>query len=851
LVVLFAGAAEPPPLSPLDRARWDAAVEAEAAGDSERALSAWRSLLRFDPGFSEARRGVARQLDGRGDAAGAEAVLRDAPYDADCVEDLALLLARGGRVGEATALLPRLSALRAGDPAVRLLEAELVVAADPAAASDALRAAVRAYQKAGSAPDEAALVELTARVAAALAVSDPVGAGRLLDDIDDVGLSAEALDEARLLVAARTLAARLAQAAPTPLDPPTRAKVLRARELPPDQRVAALRALAEQVPRAPEVWAALASAQQEVGAVEEADRSWSWARALAPLDPDLAAAHGRLLATRFGPSAAPFAAAALEDAVRLDPGRVGLLLEIAELSLRRGPTGAADQALARVPPGAAERVAADQRRADLARTRQPGPTPPPLDARPPEVPPGAWSAWNLAEAWMGLGHLDRARDENARATTLAPGWAAGWSQAARIVERRGDLDAAASAWRVAAERGGADPEPWRRLGDVEARRGEGAAADLAYEVSAAHGGAAAMLTLAERARWPWSAWSWRAAFLDAGGAADPRSEAVLRRVLRWSVAAGGSVLVGVGLVVARLARRRVSAWRSSTLADLLRVAPGAAGEVAGRLAAIRHEVIKHRLSALTAVAAALDGGDPEPAAWLAARLAGPDGVFARYDAYIAALVALGRQHGVALDLVDVDPVVGPVSRALALLRGQVGSLQRGQPAASGALRAAAALIEPASERMSALIQEASSVVLDGARWRAMWEAAGPHGDGPSFEAAGPALRVRVHGADLEDVLVNLLRNASRASAASGGAVVRAEVSVDEDPVTGVVLARVVVADQAPAPLPQAALRAPVAGRGLSVVVAAVRRAGGAIRVVSVPGFSKGVAVFLPMVEEAT
>jgi hypothetical protein len=111
--------------------------------------------------------------------------------------------------------------------------------------------------------------------------------------------------------------------------------------------------------------------------------------------------------------------------------------------------------------------------------------------------------------------------------------------------------------------------------------------------------------------------------------------------------------------------------------------------------------------------------------------------------------------------------------------------------------------------------------------------------------------VRVHGADLEDVLVNLLRNASRASAASGGAVVRAEVSVDEDPVTGVVLARVVVADQAPAPLPQAALRAPVAGRGLSVVVAAVRRAGGAIRVVSVPGFSKGVAVFLPMVEEAT
>jgi hypothetical protein len=295
----------------------------------------------------------------------------------------------------------------------------------------------------------------------------------------------------------------------------------------------------------------------------------------------------------------------------------------------------------------------------------------------------------------------------------------------------------------------------------------------------------------------------------------------------------------------------VSAWRSSTLADLLRVAPGAAGEVAGRLAAIRHEVIKHRLSALTAVAAALDGGDPEPAAWLAARLAGPDGVFARYDAYIAALVALGRQHGVALDLVDVDPVVGPVSRALALLRGQVGSLQRGQPAASGALRAAAALIEPASERMSALIQEASSVVLDGARWRAMWEAAGPHGDGPSFEAAGPALRVRVHGADLEDVLVNLLRNASRASAASGGAVVRAEVSVDEDPVTGVVLARVVVADQAPAPLPQAALRAPVAGRGLSVVVAAVRRVGGAIRVVSVPGFSKGVAVFLPMVEEAT
>jgi hypothetical protein len=38
---------------------------------------------------------------------------------------------------------------------------------------------------------------------------------------------------------------------------------------------------------------------------------------------------------------------------------------------------------------------------------------------------------------------------------------------------------------------------------------------------------------------------------------------------------------------------------------------------------------------------------------------------------------------------------------------------------------------------------------------------------------------------------------------------------------------------------------------LSVVVAAVRRVGGAIRVVSVPGFSKGVAVFLPMVEEAT
>ena len=117
---------------------------------------------------------------------------------------------------------------------------------------------------------------------------------------------------------------------------------------------------------------------------------------------------------------------------------------------------------------------------------------------------------------------------------------------------------------------------------------------------------------------------------------------------------------------------------------------------------------------------------------------------------------------------------------------------------------------------------------------------------PALTLPGELPLVGMFPADLEDVLVNLIRNA--ASASPPGSRIGVEVDEEEDPITG--LSRVVirVCDEAPRTLSTAAIRGRYIGRGLGLAVDLISRAGGSIHVEDREGWSKAVVVRLPRAE---
>ncbi|MEZ4241291.1 MAG: hypothetical protein R3F59_35065 [Myxococcota bacterium] len=308
-------------------------------------------------------------------------------------------------------------------------------------------------------------------------------------------------------------------------------------------------------------------------------------------------------------------------------------------------------------------------------------------------------------------------------------------------------------------------------------------------------------------------------------------------------------------------------WRRRAGAPLKRLIdrePQSWREVARIGSAIRHEVLKHRTSVLASVADALEAGDAEPARWAAARLFGPNGALADLDGYLRELDALGRAHGVRLNLAVRDPVFAPLVASARRLRGLRRPLARARPGTRAARRlvrelriVSRGLNTEAVGALGRLIAGLCVLRVDEPLLRGVYDAVAQE---PAFrEQELPPLtvtadrregdlHVRMFRSDLQDVLANLLRNAIQASLAAGADGVGLVLEVEEDEVTALDSVVIAVCDRAPSKLTTARLRGRYVARGLGLAMDLTNRAGGSIRVAPREGWAKALEVRLPRAE---
>ncbi|MGB0679791.1 MAG: tetratricopeptide repeat protein, partial [Polyangiales bacterium] len=269
--------------------------------------------------------------------------------------------------------------------------------------------------------------------------------------------------------------------------------------------------------------------------------------------------------------------------------------------------------------------------------------------------------------------------------------------------------------------------------------------------------------------------------------------------------------------------------RGMNLTAFVAQRPRAAPELQRILAAIRHEVLKHRGMALSGLADALRHGRATNglAPHLAESLFGPpteSSAQAKLSGYLEALEALGRSHGCALNLRRRDPLVRAMTAGLRHARRGLALYRRGRdPAALGHLdRATALLTGTAQAGIQTLLAAMRSLTLDAALLRqlegALGRELGPAGPVPSLHILAGAtlpLQLALPRAAFDDIFSNLLRNALQAcqrhqAAGAEGLQVGVDVQVVEHPVTALARAQIRLLDNAP----EALTRAQLLGRGI-------------------------------------
>lgn len=861
LLLALGGVAHAEPadaLDPATRAFFERAVAEEERGRHAQAAALYRLVLSKDPTFVPAALGLGRELEAAGQPAEAEQVYRSLGAEADAVEALARLI-EPREPEEALALWRQLETLRLGDPLPYREQARLLARTDPALALSAWRTHETLLQ--GAEPDGPTVAALGAALLQAGMAAEGEALWRGYVEAFPDGLVAEELRARLDRLDVERRAGELALAGAEPLPDSLRAAFAEGLSALAEGRAgdaaAVGRRLVAAAPRSVEARGLLADALLAEGAWSDAEIHAVVARALAPDDAAARVRLGVLLAEGYGGRRHREAAEELREAALLRPGDPAIRYRLGVVEQHLGNWDAAAQALAAYVDAAPAGPEAEDAARRLAALRRQAPAAPDLPPpAPTHLPPEAELHYRIALELLRRGRAEEATRELDAALLAAPDAPVLLNQRARLARQAGDAEAARGWLERSLE---ADPDQGAvlvQLGDVARGRGDLDGARRFYERAAARGAPEAHLELAElaeaRGDWAtvraaldaWEAAGGEAAPLHGERAAALRARAE-RRLRTVQGAAAALLAVTVGAPLAWWAHRRTA----DTLRDLLDGHPECWHEAARLLSGLRHEVLKHNTTVLPDVADALDRGERGPWDALATRASE---LRERFDAYLGALVALGRRHGRRLDLHHRDPILGPVSAAMRRLV-RLAEARRGRLPDPAELRALSAAINGEGyARIGQIVREICVLPVTDALVREVYDRVVRE---PGF-AGGPVpalgvesddgLAVRMFRNDLEDILANVLRNALAAGAG------RLEVALgrEDDPITGHEWVEVQVRDDAPGQLTNAMIRGRYIGRGLGLAVDIINKHGGSIRVDGAPDGMKAVCVQLPGVEAA-
>jgi len=854
-------------LDPIGQQLYVAALGHERGGEWGRAAAAYELVLERDPAYAQAGVGLARCHEQLGSPEDAERVLRQMPMDADAVQFLARLV-REEHPEEAVELYGRLQTLRLGDAEPWLLQSEAqLLAADLQGAIDTFDTFVD-LGGAEELPEPTGL-HLIALAEAHKDAEAPEEARARLEQYLELYPEGELGEEVRARIerldveaAAEVLAIGGAEA----LSPQQRERLEAARKRMAQGRVEwaleDLDVLAGEAPRSPEVWGALGDAALQLGDVARAEQAWLTAVALDPDEATWRVSLGLLLARRYGGRRHREAADELQRALTLRPAWVELHYLLATIWQEAGEFEPAAEAYARYVERAPEGEFAEDARSALEDLRRTRPEPPEVDAllaRPPEgIPEAAWSHFKLAKVYMERQQDDgKALVEVELALNEAPEYVDALNLLAHLQLRASDSAAALATYERSLEVRPDQPLTVLAIGYLHQDAGNSGAAATAFQDAASLGAEEAWFALAALAD---AEGDWMGArelldeyFARATGGRRHEAAVALRDELdtRFQLTFGGAGVAGLLLIggpALVLWRRRTGA----TLEELLEAAPESFHDIATVLSGMRHEVLKHNTTVLPAAAAALEAGDPEPAREAVERLV-HGGILERWEGYLRDLERIGRRHGLRLNLRRLDPILAPMCDAFAALPGAVDD-------AAELARISEALNHTGYIELGRLLSEVCVLSVDLGLLQACWdhvaeEPAFADTVLPRFEldGSGEALPVRIFQAELEDIVINVLRNGLSAVLAERDADGRIGLVLDEeaDFVTGLEWVVMRFLDNATSPLTDEMIRGRYISRGLGLTVDLVTRHEGSIKVESHPGWEKAIVVRLPRAEKSS
>ena len=310
-----------------------------------------------------------------------------------------------------------------------------------------------------------------------------------------------------------------------------------------------------------------------------------------------------------------------------------------------------------------------------------------------------------------------------------------------------------------------------------------------------------------------------ASFLRLAGPEEPGvadARAARDRLLRESddaARARGRRWAGISTAAALALLALAIAWfRGISVSRALARRPRLYPVVARTVAALRHDVLKHRASVLSAA------GDPRGREEVARALLSPEPASQAVAAAYQRLRQEARGQGVALCRLPREPVFGPLVRDLAAAEAVLRSPDTPAAPLGGIDRR---LREEHTERLSALLRLGPRTRLSAAElseWIRGVEAEVKRGGSgwtsPSILLQGMEVEFPVERDALATIFANLLRNAQAAAAPEGRVLVRLG---EERDAAGRRVHVLLVGDSAEGELTLEAIESRESGRGLAIV----------------------------------